>query len=202
MDASSYRDLFCDLLPPGPAWTREKGTVMAGLSDAAGSFFAYVGKNVDNAALEMFPQSADATLRRWENDYGLPEKCVHGYHAEGATFVDRQSAVLAKIRSRFSPTAANFVSLAATLGYDVTITTTPPAVCGAVRCSDRLGGTTPANYYWIVSVSGDRLTYARAGSARCGEVLCRISRADELECLFKRLKPAHTVMHFSYAEDG
>ncbi len=98
-----------------------------------------------------------------------------------------------------SRTKENFAKLANFLGYNVSIVTTPPSVCGIARCGENLGGATEANYYWITIVDGARLSYARCGTAVCGEVLCRITWAEDLECLLNRIKPAHTIIKLSYA---
>lgn len=200
MERKDYKELFQALMPKGPAWSREPDAKMSDLAEAVAAFFFFIHGRVEKAKREMFPQDCEEILIDWERELGLPETCEHGNHAEGQTFQERVNEVIAKINRSFSPTIANFTKLAQSLGYNVRIVTTPPAICGLARCGDRLGGNTAANYYWITIVDGARLTYARCGTAVCGEPLCRISWADDLECLLNRIKPAHTIIKLSYGQ--
>ena len=199
MDQSDYKKLFQNLMPSGPAWSRSPKSDMSKLGDAAAAFFFYIHQRVEKAAREMFPDTCEETLVDWEAMLELPEPCEHGNHAEGQTFYERVNAAIAKINRNISPTKENFAKLANFLGYNVSIVTTPPSVCGIARCGENLGGATEANYYWITIVDGARLSYARCGTAVCGEVLCRITWAEDLECLLNRIKPAHTIIKLSYA---
>jgi uncharacterized protein YmfQ (DUF2313 family) len=109
-------------------------------------------------------------------------------------------------------------TLAAELG--VTVGSTPqvtirefaPFQCGVSRVGVTLFpdtiaprwqlGSAQQRFTWRVSVPGKRLTWFRCGpgGGRCGrDSLLRIRRADDLECLLQRLKPAHTVVQFDYS---
>lgn len=143
-------------------------------------------------------RSSDSTHRLGTSNYGLPEICEHGNHSAGSTFGERRAEVIAKINRKFSPTELNFINLAKILGYEISIKTVPPSICGISRCGEKLGGNISARFYWIVLVHGIKVTYARSGITVCGEPLCHISYAQDLECLFKRIKPAHTIVKFRY----
>jgi uncharacterized protein YmfQ (DUF2313 family) len=198
MEQNDYKELFQNLMPKGPAWSHEPDSNMSALSDATAAFFFYIHKRVEKAGGEIFPQSCEETLVDWEYDYGLPEICEHGNHSAGSTFGERRAEVIAKINRKFSPTELNFINLAKILGYEISIKTVPPSICGISRCGEKLGGNISARFYWIVLVHGIKVTYARSGITVCGEPLCHISYAQDLECLFKRIKPAHTIVKFRY----
>lgn len=198
MEKEDYKKLFQELLPKGPAWSREPKSTMSCLSSAIASFFFYIHQRIEKAGKEIFPQSCDETLTDWEKAYELPEPCKHGNHAEGQTFQERRNAVITKKNRKFDPTLKNFEKVAQNLGYKVRTTTYPPAICGIARCGCRLGGNRSASYYVLTVVDGARLTYARCGVSRCSEPLCRITYATDLECLFERIKPAHLVFKISY----
>lgn len=198
MDEKDYTHLIEELLPHGPAWTRQPDSKMHNLAMGLGDFFYYIHQRVEKAGREIFPRETNETLVDWERQLGLPETCIHGTHADNLTVAERVDAVIAKINRRFSPTRENFVKLARMLGYTVTIITTPPAYCGIARCGDRLGGRVSDGYYWITIVDGARIRYAQCGITRCGEPLCTIRWADDLACMLERIKPAHTSLKFSY----
>lgn len=200
MEQNDYKKLYQDLMPSGPAWSRDQKAVVSDLGDAAAAFFFYLHQRVEKAGREMFPDSCNETLVDWEEMLELPEPCEHGNHAENQTVQERIDAVIAKINRNISPTKENFAKLAEFLGYKVSIVTTPPSVCGIARCGEYLGGAEEANYYWITIVDGARIAYARCGTAACGERLCRITWAEDLECLLNRIKPAHTLIKLSYAQ--
>ncbi|MBQ8465707.1 MAG: DUF2313 domain-containing protein [Alphaproteobacteria bacterium] len=200
MDQQDYTDLFKKLLPKGPAWSQSDQGTMNEIAQAVGDFFLYIHDRTEKALREMHPETCDETLLDWEKEFGLPETCIHGNHAEGLTVADRVQQIIAKINRSFSPTIENFAKLAQSLGYDINIITTPPAICGLARCGDRLGGTRSESYYMISIVDSTRISYARAGSARCGDHLCTITFATDLECLFNRIKQAHTIFKFSYLQ--
>lgn len=200
MDKQDYTDLFKKLLPKGPAWSKSDEGTMDGIAKAVGSFFFYVHERLEKALNEMHPETCNETLLDWEKDLGLPETCIHGTHAKGQTVSDRVQEVIAKINRSFSPTIENFVKLAKYLGYDIKIITTPPAICGIAMCGDRLGGARSESYYMISITDSTRIKYARAGSACCGDHLCTITYATDLECLLNRIKQAHTIFTFNYLQ--
>ena len=200
MDQEDYKNLFFFFFPKGPAWSREPKSLMSDLSNGIAAFFYYIHQRVEKAGKEIFPRSCDETLVDWEEMLELPEPCKHGNHAEGLTVQERVNAVIVKLNRRFSPTLKNYAKIAEMMGYQVETITFPPAICGLARCGDRLGGGKSANYYVLTIVDGTRLTYARCGVSRCGEPLCRISYATDLECLFERIKPAHVIFKLSYTQ--
>lgn len=198
MEQKDYKNLFQALMPSGPAWTREPRSDMSHMADAFADFDFFIHQRMEKAGLEIFPETCSETLIDHEKMHGLPEICEHGGHSSSQTFYERINNVIAKINRNFSPTTENFAKLASMLGYKVAINTAPPSICGLTRCGDNLGGSVSSNYYWITIVDGARLNYARCGTTVCGEVLCHITWAEDLECLFNRIKPAHTLLKLSY----
>lgn len=56
-------------------------------------------------------------------------------------------------------------------------------------------------FVWRVTILNTRLTWARAGVAQCGvDHHCEFGLATDLECLIRRLKPAHTEAIFDYSQ--
>ena len=195
MNKEDYRLLFQRLMPFGPAWTRHKDSVMSMLANGIAAIYLFVNDRVEKTTREMFPYSCEETLEDWEKAYELPEPCPHaGYHAEGLTAEERADAVVAKINRSMSLTAKNIEDLAARLGYSVRAIEFPQTVCGIARCGDRLGGDHNSSFHILVNIDGNRFSYARTGMGRCSDYMCRVSWADDLECLLNRIKHAHTVV--------
>lgn len=55
-------------------------------------------------------------------------------------------------------------------------------------------------YFWKVKLAHNKLTWFRGGTGECGQDHhCEIGLADDLECLFRRYKPASSEVIFDYA---
>ncbi len=205
---------FLALLPGGAVWPRDPAStlvrVVTGLMGVPEHFLARAAYFL---AVEAFPPTSFDMLPDWERSLGLPEPCLPA----AQSIAERQAAVEEKLRRRPGrQDRAYFVELADRLGYaGITITEHIPAQCGLTPCGayrrvedgGRLivrgaGCGTPAiRWLWVVTVPGPRLTWfaTGAGGGRAGQdPLLRIRRADDLECLFKKLKPAHTRLVFNY----
>jgi uncharacterized protein YmfQ (DUF2313 family) len=108
-----------------------------------------------------------------------------------------------------------FIGYAAKIGYAIDIIERAPFMCGV----SRLGGTvgeTPDNPLWPRWELGPaslrswwtvKLTVSRLAWFRCGggggqlgvDPMLTIGLATDLECVFRRYKPAHTVLTFDYS---
>jgi uncharacterized protein YmfQ (DUF2313 family) len=55
-------------------------------------------------------------------------------------------------------------------------------------------------FYWQVHVHAGTLQWFRCGSGQCGvDPHLRIGRAQDLECILERWKPAHTIIIYDYS---
>ncbi|MCJ2068130.1 DUF2313 domain-containing protein [Methylobacterium sp. J-030] len=96
---------------------------------------------------------------------------------------------------------AFFIGVAAALGYAITIKEYRAAQFGLSSFGGLRGRLNPPGFRfcWTVTVSGNRLTRARFGLSSFGrDPLLAIRRAEDLECIFGRIKPAHTLLRFAY----
>lgn len=140
---------------------------------------------------EMYPDTAYKTLSSWERVYDLVP-------SDGATIQSRRDAIVQKIRARGGLSRAYFIALAAVHGWTITIDEFYPSMCGWTRCGDNLCDA-GSLWVWRVNVAGKSIYNARAGSSAAGERLLWWVSNSDLENLITRLKPAHTVVLFSYA---
>lgn len=211
---ADYAEAFAALLPTGPAWPRDDGSVLMGLVAGLAEIW---GGNVDVRSADLLERESDprATvelLEDWERAFGLPDGCL----AETLSIPDRQRALVARMTMLGGQSIPFFKALAAALGYQIIIVEHSPFMAGVSQLGDtRIEpggwyrweiGAEEMRFYWTVKVVNARLTWFRAGSGQTGiDPHLRIGIATDLECVLRRFKPAHTELAFDYsglAEDG
>ena len=221
--ASDYALAWADLLPQGSAWSRDPNSViqttiggLAGIWGSSTPTSAIAAVSVDGRAADLLgvesdPRQTVELLSDWERAFGLPDLCV----SEPLTIADRQKALVARIAFTGGQSRAWFLAYAALIGYAVSIIERAPFMCGISRCGGTVGETAenpiwrrweigPANLrsWWTVKVRAARLTWFRCGGGggRVGvDPMLTIGFATDLECAFRRYKPAHTVLTFDYS---
>lgn len=213
-DADAFVHACMAKLPLGEIWPRRSGSTLV---RTITGLMQVVGRWADRAArfllTEAFPPRAVDTLSDWERVLGLPEPCLP---VTGLTVAERQQAVAEKLARRPGGQSRQyFIELATRLGYAITITEYIPAQCAVTQCGATLitgaggntfirgagCGTPFIRYVWKVAVTGPRLTWFAVGwrGGRAGQdPHLRIRRAEDLECLLEKLKPAHTKLIFDY----
>jgi uncharacterized protein YmfQ (DUF2313 family) len=195
MNASDYRAQLQALLPLGDAWTRRPDAVLTRSLAAWAEELARIDARSGRLLSEAMPSDTLEMLADWERVAGLPDACG----AELATTIEeRRANLIVKLTQQGGASLAWFRRLAETLGYEIGIEEFRPFITGLSRCGDRLWGGHVVRHQWRVKVTGARLTYFRTGLSQCGDLLLKITRAEDLECLLRRLKPAHTHLVFSY----
>jgi uncharacterized protein YmfQ (DUF2313 family) len=153
----------------------------------------------EKLTLEASPQTSDELLAEWEELAGLPDAC--GGDKPDLTVIERQELVIERLTQRGSMAVNRFAEMAVNLGYDVVIKEYKPFTCGRSFCGGPdLLGRRDARFFWRVTVKSPRAHWFKTGRNRCGEKLGWASPAIDLECYFKRRKPAHTEIIFEYLE--
>lgn len=182
------------LLPHGHAWNREAGSWLTRLLRGLARLWARIHNRALRLIDEADPYTTLDLLPDWERNLGLPDECSKG----AETLQERRGAVAEKLLDEGRQDIAFFYELAARLGYSITITEYRPFIAGLSRCGDRLNGGHSVRYYWTVTVHAPRVTLFRCGASTPPERLGTISRADDLECKFRKYAHAHTVLIFDY----
>lgn len=193
-DTTQYLHLLQQLLPPGAAWPREPEAVLTkllsafadGLSDTHNRAIALVG--------EADPRTANEMLADWEAVAGLPTACLAGLDQTAA---ERRLTLHAHVTSRGGQSRAWFITLAATLGYEITITEFRPLKAGFKAGAPCAGAAWW--YVWQVNAPETTIRTFRAGISKAGEPV-RTWGNERLECEISRRKPAHTFVQFAYGE--
>lgn len=194
MDRAAYLTFLQSLLPPGQAWSFDHLSMFTRVLNVAAGELARIHARADDLLNEADPRNTLEMMGDWERNYGLPDLCT----GDIETLQERRRALVQKVTGTGGQSKAYFQAIAETLGYQIVIDEYRPFIAGISRCGDVLNGGHDVRYHWRVRVLGPRLTYFRAGTSRCGEKLMSIRRAEDLECILRRLKPAHTNLIFAY----
>lgn len=190
-----YVELLEALLPPGIAWKSEDGTSMRDLLTAMADELARVDARSEALHDEADPRTTVELLADWERVAGLPDNCALGVQ----TLQERRAALVARMTARGGQSRIFFVQLAASLGFEVSITEYRPFRAGISRAGDAL---TNGDWIftWRVNAPETTITSFRSGLSAVGEPLRKWGNAA-LECALERVAPAHTIVLFGYGAD-
>lgn len=198
-DGEDYAEAFARLLPTGEAWSRDPdGCLMQLVRGQAEIWGAVVDpRAADLLEIETDPRFTLELLAEWERAYGLPDPCVPVVQ----TLPERRQRLAQKIAMQGGQSRAFFIGIAASLNYAITIKEYVPFQFGLSSFGGSHGRMNPPGfrYCWTVSVTGARLTRFQFGASSFGrDPLLSIRKAEDLECIFGRIKPAHTLLFFDY----
>lgn len=180
--------------PPGAAFGSPDGqaisltSVLAGFTRVLLSPFEYLYAHSYRLALESIPAFADDLLPEWELEYGLPDNCVAGKTSRA----ERLRALETKVASVANIAPGDFIRLAATYGFEITIEEPAVFQCGFSECGgEHTVGDFRQEVYWIVRVTGLAVDYFRCGTSECGlDPLFDLGDAERLMCILRRASPA------------
>lgn len=181
------------LLPRGAAWPRARDATLtravAGLQRTPARLHGRAADLLDN---EAYPATTYELLGDWERAFGLPDGCTP--ISDG--LVARREALLVRIAGQGGQSRAYFIGLALRIGITITIDEFRPFRVGINRCGDRLNGGGWI-HAWRVNAASVTPRPFLVGQDGAGTRLRRWGYGP-LECVLTRLKPAHTVILFSY----
>jgi uncharacterized protein YmfQ (DUF2313 family) len=149
------------------------------------------------AAVQCFPSSATFSLDDWEAEYGLPDRCL----SPDSGLQGRINAVRARFGARGDASPDYFVCLAASVGYDISITEPVDFICDLSECdSDDTVVAVNGHHEWIVHLIalGDTWFYCDEGECDWTPIE-GFSVATDLECVLRRVAPVHTTLIFDYS---
>ncbi|MFB0874557.1 YmfQ family protein [Sphingobium sp. sgz301303] len=194
MAAAAYLAQMQALLPRGAAWARETGSMLSALLSAFAQECARLDARAHALLEEVDPRTASEMLGDWEAVLGLPDTCT-----AAETQIDaRRRAAWRKLAYQAGQTPAFFVSLAATMGYQIVIHEFDPDVDDYAPSLAAEVAAGRWRFVWRVEVVNvTPFILFRAGS-RAGERLLEGGAASSLECVFQAAKPAHTHVIFTY----
>lgn len=187
------------LLPRGPIWKRTPGSTLDAVLYALGREAARADARINQVIEEADPRTSIEELARWFDDYGIPSACLEAI-ADPSREQMRQE-LLAKITSNLGLTAAFFVSLAGTLGYQAKVMTFTEH-----DVNDDVEHPLYEEQWTTLMTLG--ITIRSDGNAEyldvtwgADEPLARWGNAL-LECMIRALAPAHVYVIFMYEEEA
>ncbi len=192
LSPKDYEQAIKRLLPTGPAWNREPGSLLSALTNALVQIFARVDSRVHDLIEESYPDSTLWLLPEFETLVGLPDECVK----LADTIALRRQDVKARLTAQGGASKQYFTELARSLGYEITITEFFPFLMNRNVMGDPLHGDTWA-FVWQVHATGGSYRYFEYGHSFMGEPYVTFNN-ERLECVFEKYKPAHTIVIFSY----
>lgn len=202
-----YGEALLALLPSGEAWPQDEDSDLAkfvhGLASVFGAPFDVIaGDFLDR---ESDPRFTRDLLERWEIAFGLPDPCV----SVPGTIEARIAALVSRMTMQGGQSRAFFYKVAAALGYEIEIYEFSPFMAGISEAGDTRDGrgwyrwqvgAPEMRFYWKVAVKDARLYWFRAGSGEAGvDHHLEFALAEDLECVLRRYKPAHTEIVFDYS---
>ncbi|MDR3513791.1 MAG: DUF2313 domain-containing protein [Caulobacteraceae bacterium] len=178
---ADYAQALKALMPRGRVWPRDPDSIQSLVLTAFAAAFNRSDITALALLIDAFPSTAVALLPEWEATLGLPDPCC----GPATTIQGRQQQVLARFLGGGGQSVPYFITLAATLGFTVTI--------------QEFTGTTALANTWQVTVPGTGITFFRAGVSAAGEPLeTVVTDSQVLQCVFNRLKPAHTILIWNF----
>ena len=105
-------------LPQGKAWPRDPaGDLMLWVDGNAQIYGVVEQRSADLLLVESDPRATFELLPEWERAFGLPDACT----IESQTIEERRDALVTKITSLGGQSRDFFISVAAALGYTISI---------------------------------------------------------------------------------
>lgn len=112
-DSTVFRGSLLDLLPPGPAWTREVGTWMYKVTESLSIELGRVAQSACDLFKEALPTTANHLLDEHLENAGLPDDDC----PLPASIEARRAALHSVWTSRASPNKSVLTEIAENLGY-------------------------------------------------------------------------------------
>lgn len=187
-----YQSQLTALLPQGPAWRRSPDALLTLLLAALAEEPARLDSAVEFELQEGFPDTTAARLSEWERALALPE-CTDV--EEG--FALRKALMLLKLTEAVAATPARIIEVAGRLGYTVTVEErfdevyTCESPCENPIYQDEI------RLVFFVRSTAVTVIAEFTCETPCEEPLRRWGN-DLLECVVRRLVPAHTQVLFAY----
>jgi uncharacterized protein YmfQ (DUF2313 family) len=193
--ASDYFQQLIGLWPQGWAWNSvyKADSKQAETLKAISEEPARIDGRAWDLIEEVDPRTTIELLEDWERVLGLPDACT----GQLETLQQRRNAIVAKLTQIGKQTPQYFIDVAERLGFEITITEYRPFRAGQSYAGEMVMDES-AIHYWQVNAPATSSTLFYAGQSLAGEHLWTFNN-DQLECALNKIKPAHTILEFSYS---
>jgi len=203
-DETDLTNQIVALLPQGAAWGTPDGEVHNPASEMTTFWRGFAGvlkplyQRMFSTALESTVSTITDSLEGWETDFGLPNPCF----GTDQSLETRLRAVVAKELSPATISPGDYLCLAARLGFDIRIEEPEAFECGVSECGlDHETATVNLEVEWVVHLAAGPSDYFEAAIGEAGVTrLLDWPANEELECIFRPLRPAWSLLYFDYSE--
>lgn len=186
----NYSQLLLGLLPPVSYNRSEKAIRNAAVID--GNCLDNILNSSHRKLGVIDPRTSGNYIVRWEKLLNLDSSGKNGQQ--------RIQSVITKINEIGGLSIPYFKQLAASIGYDITITEPQPFRAGINRAGDRLAREDIIWVWWVnVKNADSRATRFRAGMSVASDRLTAYGDAI-IESILFDLKPAFTDLRFTYKD--
>lgn len=178
-----------------PGWALGKrGGILDSILSGIGLALHDVEAGAEALMRETDPRQANLLLSDFERCLG-PDPC--GRDGGTLNVAQRQRLAHQRWTARGGQDIPYFIRLAARLGVSITIDEFWPSRAGGLRAGQRLRPE-GCQFVWRVNIPGlVTVVNFKAGASRAGHSLGSFA-VSSIECEIRRLKPAHTLVVFSY----
>lgn len=211
----AYKNLMKKLFPLGRAWENIKET-NDDFFEALAAEFCRVDERGADLLREFDPGTSIELLPDWEQLLGLPDDCS----PDDATLEVRQQQARQKLAAIGGLSKEYYETLAASLGFEAIVSDYHSFRVGSSRVGDPLSNPFDSDrdvfrvgrdrvgqplerhgwrYTFEVNIPADVVEPFRVGTNRVGEPLVFFGN-ELLECTFKKLKPAHASVFFTFRD--
>lgn len=189
--ATDYLRLLQSLLPRGRAWRFKSGSSFTQFLQASADELARIDARSFDLLNEADPRITDELLTDWEKEYDLPDDCF----LADKSITERRQDIFSKLITVGQQYRQYFIDIAAALGYTITITEFTPFWMAIGAMGDSIGEQTNL-FWWRINII-DSGSSSGAFNNEFGKGFNVFDLSfDNLECLFNKLKPAHTRLLF------
>lgn len=190
--AGDFLRAFMSLLPRGRVWSRDVSSVQSRALLGLVTIYEDSTARANQLLVDAFPGSTYELLPEWELTLGLPAPCA----GPAPTIQARRAQVVARLTATGGQSIPYFTGLAKSLGYEVTVTQFMPSRFGK-RFGTPFGGVDWA-HAWQINAPTFTVNRLRFGDS-FGSPFSYWTN-NVLQCELQSVKPAHTVLNFSYSE--
>lgn len=192
--ALEYLRMLQSLLPKGRAWNRAPDSILTQVLYGTSDELSRLDERSEDLQGERDTRTANELLPEHETDLGLPDDCSDA----AATITERRADAHARLLALGQQDKQYFIDLAASLGYEITITEYTPFWCGLGVAGDPCGDQEVIFTWTVNTVFGAESVFFVAGVSQAGDPLVKIPTLGPLECIIKKYKPGHTMVNFNY----
>jgi uncharacterized protein YmfQ (DUF2313 family) len=141
---------------------------------------------------ESYPPTSEDLLSAWEKAFGLPDPCL----PLNPTVVQRQQALASRIAQNANLSRATIISVAAALGYTITIEEFHAATVDTLVADEPVYDPAWA-FAWQINAPDFTIEYLCADTGRADDPLASWDNTS-LSCEMQRLAPPGTYLIFNF----